>query len=145
MITTNNFTTQYHRLTGTLPIFYIHPETYAEANKLYFDERLVLYATFDDTISDDIVKAALKRLINEVGEGSHTDVTNDMIPAHYTNNGIEPIDFMLQNNLFACEANVVKYITRYKTKNKAKDLVKCWYYFWVNRYNDFTNIPSIEA
>jgi hypothetical protein len=141
---TYNFTTQFHRLTNTLPLFDIHPEVYADANNLYYIERLVLYSVFDSSIPTEAVKKALQYLMIEVGEGSHTDVTNDMIPSHYTDNTIEPIEFMVKNNLFSCEANVVKYISRYKTKNKAKDLVKCWYYFWVNRYGNYDNIPNIE-
>lgn len=51
-----------------------------------------------------------------------TDHKND--PAHYTGCTIEPIEFVLANNLGPCEANVVKYVTRWKQKDGIKDLRK---------------------
>jgi hypothetical protein len=48
--------------------------------------------------------------------------------SHYENKGIQPIEFIEANNLGFHEANVVKYITRYKDKNGLEDLEKAkWY------------------
>lgn len=44
--------------------------------------------------------------------------------AHYHKCKIEPIDYILANNLGFCEGNVVKYITRYKDKGGIDDLRK---------------------
>jgi hypothetical protein len=54
----------------------------------------------------------------------------DMIntPPHYTQWGIEPIDFSISNNLNFCEGNVIKYVTRYKHKNWLEDLKKARFY-----------------
>ena len=41
--------------------------------------------------------------------------------AHYHKCKIEPIEYILANNLGFCEGNVVKYITRYKDKGKPLD------------------------
>lgn len=49
-------------------------------------------------------------------------------PAHYTQGGIEPIDYIEANDLNFCEGNVVKYVTRYRHKNGVEDLKKAkWY------------------
>lgn len=48
-------------------------------------------------------------------------------PKHYQVK-IQPIDYILANNLDFLEGNVVKYITRYKAKNGLEDLVKAKYY-----------------
>lgn len=47
---------------------------------------------------------------------------------HYKNMKIQPIDYILQNNLGYCEANVIKYISRHKTKNKKQDILKAIHY-----------------
>ena len=47
---------------------------------------------------------------------------------HYSNLAIEPIDFIIENNLGFCEGNVIKYISRWKAKNGVEDLEKArWY------------------
>lgn len=43
---------------------------------------------------------------------------------HYHKCKIEPIEYILANNLGFCEGNVVKYITRYKDKGGVDDLRK---------------------
>ena len=47
---------------------------------------------------------------------------------HYKNKGIQPIEYILSNNLGFCEGNVVKYVTRYKDKNGIEDLEKAKHY-----------------
>lgn len=48
--------------------------------------------------------------------------------SHYQKLAIQPIDYILQNHLGYCEANVVKYITRWKDKNGVEDLQKAKHY-----------------
>lgn len=48
--------------------------------------------------------------------------------SHYKNKGIQPIEYILSNDLGFCEGNVVKYITRYKEKNGIDDLEKAKHY-----------------
>lgn len=48
-------------------------------------------------------------------------------PAHY-NQGIEVIDFVESHKMGFHEANVVKYVTRYKYKNGLEDLKKAQWY-----------------
>jgi hypothetical protein len=45
-------------------------------------------------------------------------------PNHYAKYKIEPIDFILGNNLPFAVGNVIKYVLRYKDKNGLEDLKK---------------------
>jgi len=47
---------------------------------------------------------------------------------HYTAHGIEPIDYIVANQMNFLEGNVIKYVTRYKLKNGLEDLQKAQQY-----------------
>jgi hypothetical protein len=47
---------------------------------------------------------------------------------HYKDMKIQPIEYILGNNLNYCEANVVKYISRWKSKGGIEDLRKAKHY-----------------
>jgi hypothetical protein len=47
---------------------------------------------------------------------------------HYKTAKIQPIEFIHANNIPFCEANVIKYIFRWKAKNGIKDLEKAKHY-----------------
>lgn len=47
---------------------------------------------------------------------------------HYKNKKIQPITYIMENDLGFCEGNIVKYITRYKDKNGIEDLMKARHY-----------------
>ena len=47
---------------------------------------------------------------------------------HYKRFNIQPIDFIIDNELGWCEANVVKYVTRWQYKNGMEDLRKAMHY-----------------
>ena len=47
---------------------------------------------------------------------------------HYKDMTIQPIDFIMANNLSFCQGNVIKYICRYKNKNGIQDLQKAKQY-----------------
>jgi hypothetical protein len=49
---------------------------------------------------------------------------NPLSPQHYAKYTIEPIDFILKNNLPFAVGNVIKYVLRYKDKNGLEDLKK---------------------
>ena len=52
---------------------------------------------------------------------------------HYKHCGIQPVEYIAQNNLDYFEGNVVKYITRHKTKGEgAKDIQKVIHYAELN-------------
>ena len=48
--------------------------------------------------------------------------------SHYKNLKIQPIEYAMANKLNACQANIVKYATRYKDKGGIKDLEKIKHY-----------------
>lgn len=48
--------------------------------------------------------------------------------SHYKEMPIQPLDFILKNNLGYCEANVIKYVSRWKHKNGIQDLQKAIHY-----------------
>lgn len=47
---------------------------------------------------------------------------------HYKDMKIQPVEYIHANNLSFLEGNIVKYITRHKTKNKAQDIRKVIHY-----------------
>ena len=54
--------------------------------------------------------------------------TSKTHPEHYAQQGIEPIDYIENNNLNFSEGNIIKYVTRHRKKDGKKDLLKArWY------------------
>lgn len=47
---------------------------------------------------------------------------------HYKDLKIQPIEYIMANNLNYCQGNAVKYVTRYKAKNGLEDLKKAKHY-----------------
>jgi hypothetical protein len=47
---------------------------------------------------------------------------------HYKDKGIQPIVYIHANDLGFCEGNVVKYVTRHKSKNGKADIEKAIHY-----------------
>lgn len=47
---------------------------------------------------------------------------------HYQNYAIQPIEFIIKNNIPFLEANIIKYVVRYKNKNGLEDLKKAKHY-----------------
>lgn len=48
-------------------------------------------------------------------------------PTHYDFK-IQPIDFILANDIPFCEGNIIKYVSRWKLKNGREDLLKAKHY-----------------
>ena len=47
---------------------------------------------------------------------------------HYRDKAIQPIEYILANNLGFCEGNIIKYVSRFKDKNGIEDLKKAKHY-----------------
>lgn len=47
---------------------------------------------------------------------------------HYKDMAIQPIEYIMANNLGWCEGNAVKYITRYSLKGGKEDIEKAIHY-----------------
>jgi len=45
-------------------------------------------------------------------------------PKHYSDLEIEPIDYVVKNDLGFCEGNVIKYVSRWRDKGGLQDLEK---------------------
>ena len=63
---------------------------------------------------------------------------------HYKNRGIQPLEYTMKNNLSFCEGNVVKYISRYKSKNGIEDLAKVIHYALLASYEQYGEQGSTE-
>ncbi len=48
--------------------------------------------------------------------------------SHYKSMKIQPVEFIMANNLNFCEGNAVKYLCRYKQKGGVQDLHKAKHY-----------------
>ena len=58
---------------------------------------------------------------------------------HYQKLTIQPIEFIVKNNIPFLEANVIKYVVRYKDKNGLEDLNKAKHYLEILIENYATN------
>lgn len=47
---------------------------------------------------------------------------------HYASKAIQPIEYIMSNNLGFCEGNVIKYISRWREKGGLNDLLKAKHY-----------------
>ena len=58
--------------------------------------------------------------------------------SHYKDRKIQPIEFIIANDLSFCEGSVVKYVTRHKDKNGVEDLLKARHYidFLIEGYSN---------
>ncbi len=50
---------------------------------------------------------------------------------HYKGVAIQPIEFILANNIPWCEANAIKYIWRHRKKNGKEDILKAIHYLQI--------------
>ena len=69
--------------------------------------------------------------IQETGllDPAYPPIDNDPIsPQHYQQGNIQVLDFINDQKFTYLEGNIVKYISRYKTKNGLEDLEKAQYY-----------------
>ena len=79
-----------------------------------------------------VIKTLYNPLISQEGGG------------HYKSRGIQPLEYTMQNNLSFCEGNVVKYISRYKSKNGIEDLAKVIHYALLASYEEYGEQGSTE-
>ena len=48
--------------------------------------------------------------------------------SHYENYKIQPVEFIIKNNIGFVEGNIIKYILRFKEKGGVQDLLKAKHY-----------------
>ena len=83
-----------------------------------------------------------------VNDKTETQTYNPLIAqeggGHYKDKGIQPLEYTMKNNLSFCEGNVVKYISRYKSKNGIEDLAKVIHYALLSAYEEYGEQGSTE-
>ena len=58
-------------------------------------------------------------------EHMRKDIKNPQVGGtHYSDKGIEPIEYICANNMDFCEGNIVKYVTRHAERGKDADIKK---------------------
>ena len=71
------------------------------------------------TITPTVVENAVESVV-----GAASALSTQIDGRHYTSMAIQPLHYAMANNLNACQFNVVKYVSRYKSKNGRVDLEK---------------------
>lgn len=61
---------------------------------------------------------------------------------HYKKCSIQPIDYIVQNNLSFIEGNIVKYTTRHADKNGQQDALKVLHYAFMLLENEYGLSPE---
>ena len=69
-----------------------------------------VYNTWKDTVEED------RSVSKQIGGN------------HYSKLAIEPVEYILENNLGYLEGNVIKYVTRHRDKNGLEDIDKAIHY-----------------
>jgi len=69
----------------------------------------------------------MTKLLEEVREMTSA-LDRQVGGSHYKGMTIQPIEYIMANNLDYCEANVVKYISRWRNKGGVEDLRKVKHY-----------------
>jgi hypothetical protein len=96
---------------------------YTDKPVLCFD-KLLVWSESIDTVGeyDEITFEQFKELYMKEA------LTTQVGGSHYQKYAIQPIEFIVKNNIPFLEANVIKYIVRYKDKNGIEDLKKAKHY-----------------
>lgn len=103
-------------------------EFYPEVDKSIEEIKKEALKSVDDTAKvtrDAGCSEDMKRYIESFNYSSGIDNIN---PTHYTNKGIQPIDYIEANKLDFNEGNIIKYVSTYKQKNGLEDLKKARYH-----------------
>lgn len=83
---------------------------------------------------EELIEAAgpfapkVSKLTNAMADRGEAALSTQVGGGHYKSMAIQPVEFNQLNELNYCEANVVKYICRHKTKNGLEDLKKAKHY-----------------
>lgn len=61
---------------------------------------------------------------NSMAKAKDSPLTRQVGGGHYKKYKIQPVEYAMANNLNYCQANAIKYITRYNDKGGVEDLRK---------------------
>lgn len=81
----------------------------------------------------------MKEENKEANKNDASQSIDNINPQHYQL-AIQPIDYIVKNNLDFLEGNVIKYVSRYKQKNGLEDLLKAKKYLelLIERQNEIS-------
>lgn len=123
---------------GRVGEFYYKEREYTYLSEQEFIEFMELEDTIVKRMESIDCTQELLDSINKQGLTASTGPGKDLLltcekdnvnkPSHYTQGGIEPIYYILANDMNFLEGNVIKYVTRYKHKNGLEDLKKAEFY-----------------
>lgn len=64
------------------------------------------------------------RQLNDLLNSQKSSLDTQVGGGHYKKYKIQPVEYAMANNLSYCQANAVKYVTRYRDKGGIEDLRK---------------------
>jgi hypothetical protein len=82
---------------------------------------------FSQTRKKNLKEISTPTALNESGisTSANTNPLDSQIGgAHYKQYKIQPVEYAMANSLNYCQANAIKYVTRYRDKNGKEDLLK---------------------
>src|SRR5574344_481555 len=96
---------------------------------------MMKYKNLEGTELEGIPEVILDRTLKcQVGQGNKADKEpqspfNQQVGGnHYKDYQIQPIEFIIANNIGFIEGNVIKYVCRHKDKNGKEDILKAIHY-----------------
>ena len=104
------------KLKVSVPLVYKARSQYAipADNKMMLTKNMVQDLKSSGMWNDQQTRLAMIESVNNRQEGG----------SHYKTLAIQPWDYIIQNNLGFLEGNVIKYVTRWRTKEGVQDLQK---------------------
>ncbi len=78
--------------------------------------------------TEEAINAHVKEMKDQFEKEPENPLDVQIGGGHYKDMAIQPVEFAMKNNLNTCQANVVKYVCRYNTKNGLEDLKKAKHY-----------------
>jgi len=109
------------------------------ATYLYWNEKRIVITTDDEKANAEkqnqsMINASIeysrKLKAEQMAENTATEqqpinaLQVQIAGDHYKTMKIQPVEYIMANNLDFCEGNIIKYVSRYKNKNGVEDLKK---------------------
>ena len=92
--------------------------------------RALIDAEDSNALGNQVTDSIIRLIEKRYGKDGARSAANEQQHGgdHYKQNGIEPWDYIIENDLRYCEGNVVKYVTRHREKNGLEDIEKAIHY-----------------
>lgn len=90
------------------------------------EEDMKLEAANDEDFVDEFTEGLVEG--EDILDGILSQFATQYGGSHYNGRSIQPLQYIMANDLDFCQGNVVKYITRFRDKNGVEDLQKVIHY-----------------